>query len=274
MGQPVHLTLYAESEDAGLAAAAAAFAELRRIEAALSIFDPDSDFSELNRRAGRSPIRVGPDAVWVVASGEAFRRLTGGGFNLAVEPLMRAWGFRAQRQHAPSPVEIAEAEAALRATRILTEGNRISLPVAHTALDPGGIGVGSGLDRAAGVLRAAGINRALLDVSGDCIALGAPPGEGGWQVEIVDSSRAGRAVGVALLRDAALATSANTVSVVRYAGVTRGHVMDPADGYPARALTQVTVQARTGVEADALSTAMLVTGREAPGVLRAWMLRA
>ena len=74
------------------------------------------------------------------------------------------------------------------------------------------------------------------------------------------------------LRDAALATSSNSVSVVRYGRAVRGHVMDPSTGWPADALTQVTVVARTGIEADALSTAMLVSGVPAPGVLRSYTI--
>ena len=44
----------------------------------------------------------------------------------------------------------------------------------------------------AAVLRGAGIRRAFLDVSGDCLAIGAPPGEPGWLVEIADPARVGR----------------------------------------------------------------------------------
>ena len=46
--------------------------------------------------------------------------------------------------------------------------------------------------------------------------------------------------------------------------------MDVATGWPATGRVQVTVVARTGIEADALSTAMLVSGKQAPGVLRAY----
>jgi FAD:protein FMN transferase len=70
------------------------------------------------------------------------------------------------------------------------------------------------------------------------------------------------------LCDAALATSANTMSVVRYGRAIRGHVMNPETGWPADALVQVTVVSLTGIEADALSTAMLVSGKPAAGVMR------
>ena len=112
----------------------------------------------------------------------------------------------------------------------------------------------------------AGVERAFIDVSGDCIALGAPPGEEGWRVDLADPTGSGPPRPAGLLRDRALATSANTMSVIRYGAIVRGHVMDPATGYPADRMVQVSVQARSGIEADVLSTAMLVAGRGFEGV--------
>ncbi len=273
MGQPVHLQLYAASGDHGYEAAAAALAELRRVEAALSLFDDASDLSELNRSAGRRPLRVGADLAAVLTAGERFRASTAGAFDPAVEPLMRAWGFHAPRTREPSAAELAEARSAVQAAVVQVEGDTVAVPSAHTQLDLGGIGVGYGLDRAAAVLRRLGIDRALLDVSGDCIALGAPPGESGWTVGIADPAGRRRSLAEVRLRDRALATSANTVSVVRYGRHVRGHVMDPHSGYPATALKQVTAVAPTAVAADALSTAMLVSGRREPGVEWLWEVR-
>ena len=130
--------------------------------------------------------------------------------------------------------------------------------------------MGYAIDRAVGVLRSRGVARAFIDVSGDVAAMGAPPGEPGWLVEIADPARPGESIAATRLRDAALATSANTVSTVRYGPLVAGHVMDPATGWPARALTQATVVARTAVQADALSTAMFVSGRGPDGVLQAY----
>ena len=272
MGQAVHLQLFATSEEEGLAGAAAALAELRRVESCLSRFDDASDLSELNRCAGRSPLRVDRDLAAVLRKAARLRAITGGAFDIAVEPLMRTWGFRAgePRKAEPGAREIAEAREAVAAAVVRLDGDLAWLPNGHTQLDLGGIGVGYGLDRAVEVLRARGIRRALLDVSGDSVALGAPPGEAGWLVGIADSARPGAAVASTRLRDEALATSANTVAVVRFGRAVRGHVMDPATGRPAARLRQATVVAPTAVLADALSTAMVVTGVPAEGVLRSF----
>ena len=269
MGQPVHLQLFAESEAHGYDAAAAALGELRRVEARLSLFDDTSDISELNRQAGRRPLRVGADVTFVLEAGLRIERTTTGAFNPAVEPLMRTWGFHAPRTSEPTAAEIRGARAAVKAARISLDGDRVFLPNTDTLLDLGGIGVGYGLDRAMAVLKRAGIRRAFLDVSGDCLALGTPPGaEQGWVVDIARPGNPGGTLASTHLRHAALATSANTMSVVRYGRAVRGHVMNPDTGWPADALTQVTVVSRTGIEADALSTAMLVSGKPAPGAQR------
>lgn len=265
MGQPVHLLLFSASEDQGHAAAALALAELRRVEAALSLFDPASDLVALNDRAGRGPVRVGPDLLAVLRRAGELGRRTGGAFDPAVEPLMRAWGFHAPRSSAPTAAELDEARRAVLATRIGLGDGTASLESSEAGLDLGGIGVGYGLDRAAEVLRGAGITRALLDVSGDLIALGAPPGKPGWTVDIVSAPGVERGPAVTL-RDSAVATSSNSRSVVRYGSVVAGHVFDPASGTPAHAFSQVSVVAPSATEADALSTAMLVSGRRVPGI--------
>jgi thiamine biosynthesis lipoprotein len=259
MGQAVHVMVFASSEDEGLEACAAALAELRRVEARLSLFDDASDLCELNRRAGRAPLRVDADLRAILEQAIAFRRATGGAFDVAVEPLMRVWGFHRPRRTEPGAAEIAEARAAVRAAEVRLVGDTAFLPSAHTQVDFGGIGVGYGIDRALAVLRARGIRRGFVDVSGDCGALGAPPGARGWPVAVADPRRPGAVLAERWLRDAALATSSNSVSVVRYGRAVRGHVMDPGTGLPASARRQATVVARSAVAADALSTAALVS---------------
>jgi FAD:protein FMN transferase len=256
MGQAVHVMVYAESDDQGLEACAAALAELRRVEARLSLFDDASDLCELNRRAGRGRMRAAADLGAVLRAAVTSRAETAGAFDAAVEPLMRVWGFHRPRQSLPSDVELREAREAVASASVRLQDDTVSLPNAHTQLDFGGIAVGYGIDRAVRVLRAGGVRRAFVDVSGDCYGMGAPPGEpDGWTVRIARSTRTVR------LRDAALATSSNTQSAIHLGRRILGHVMDPARGWPADTQGQVTVVAPTATLADSLSTAALVSGR-------------
>lgn len=268
MGQSVHVMVFASTEAEGLDACAAALAELRRVEEPLTLFDDASELCELNRAAGRRALRVREDLRQVLRLAERFRRETDGAFNVGVEPLMRSWGFHRPRAAAPSNAEILEAREAVATALVEMDGSWARLPRSHTQLDFGGIGVGYGIDRALAVLRGRGITRALIDVSGDVGTIGAPPGESGWPVGIADPDRRGHTVAETRLCDEALCTSANTESTERYGALIAGHVMNPATGWPAHALKQVSVVARAAVQADALSTAMLVSGRRHPSALR------
>jgi thiamine biosynthesis lipoprotein len=264
MGQPVHIMVFAADEAQGLAACTAALAELRRVESRLSLFDDASDLCELNRQAGGAWMTLDRDLAAILRQAMVFRRLTSGAFDAAIEPLMRAWGFHRASASAPSAAEIAEARDAVAHAEVRLEASRARLPNAHTQLDFGGIGVGYGIDRALAVLRSQGICRAFVDVSGDCGAIGAPPGEAGWRVDITDPRVEGHMLTTVRLKDQALATSANTAAELHYGALTIGHVLDPATGRPANALLQASVVARHATAADAFSTAMLVSGKRLP----------
>src|SRR3989475_9148315 len=212
MGQPVHLMVFAGSEQEGLDACAAALAGLRRGERPLTLFDRASDLGELNRRAGLKGMRVDRDLRAVLAQAAAFKRASGGAFNVAVEPLMRVWGFHRYRAGAPAAAELAEAREAVLAAVVELDRDVARLPSAHTQLDFGAIGVGYGIDRALELLRARGLRRAFIDVSGDMAAIGAPPGDPGWRVDIGDPDQpgAGRAAGPPPPREAAARDAADT----------------------------------------------------------------
>src|SRR2546430_9828883 len=91
MGQPVHVMVFAGSEQEGLDACAAALTELRRGGSRLTLFDAASDLCELNRRAGRERMRVDEDPRLILAQARGFKRATRGAFDVPVAPPMRGW---------------------------------------------------------------------------------------------------------------------------------------------------------------------------------------
>lgn len=116
-------------------------------------------------------------------------------------------------------------------------------------LDLGGIGVGFAVDRAVDALRDRGVEHGLIDVGGDVAAVG----DAEWRVGLKDPRAPSRLLGVVPLRDGALATSGN---------YERMHVLDPRTREAPHGLLSSTVVAERCLDADALSTAVFVLGRE------------
>src|SRR3989441_9256316 len=83
MGQPVHVMVFAGSEQEGLDACAAALAELRRVGRPPTLFDTATGPCELNPRPGPKRVRGDLDLRGGLASGAAFKRAHRRGFHVA-----------------------------------------------------------------------------------------------------------------------------------------------------------------------------------------------
>ncbi|MGY0488613.1 FAD:protein FMN transferase [Streptomyces sp. WG-D5] len=119
-------------------------------------------------------------------------------------------------------------------------------------LDPCAVVKGWSVQRAAELLRAAGVRRFCLNAGGDVVASGGP-----WRAGVRHPVHADQLCAVLELTDAAVATSA------RYE---RGdHIVDGRTGRPATALLSMTVVAATLTEADAVATAAFSMGAEGIG---------
>lgn len=129
-------------------------------------------------------------------------------------------------------------------------------------IDLGGVAKGHGVDRVAGFLTASGVENALVDLSGNMVALGAAPGRRGWLVGIRDPQDRVAYLATLLLQDEAVATSGDYEQFVTDGGKRYGHILDPRTGWPAAGLASVTVVAGTAATADAWATALFVLGPE------------
>lgn len=212
-----------DAPGASEAAVTAAFDEISRWDAVLSLYKPQSEASRVNREAEAAAVPVSQDYWDAAALALEMARRSEGAF----DPTLKARG------HAD-----VELDAAARTVRFRRPGLR---------LDFGGIGKGLALDRAAAVLRRAGVKRALFNFGGQLHALGGP-----WRVET--------AAGPVYIKDASVSTSGDSERP--------GHILSPLTGLPV-AGPDVTVVAPTAAEADAWSTAIYVTQGRQPAAFKA-----
>jgi FAD:protein FMN transferase len=146
-------------------------------------------------------------------------------------------------------------------------------------LDLGAIGKGYAIDRAAEILREAGVTSGILHGGTSSVyAIGHPPDAAHWKVAIERPAETGKSglsaadhnppgtrpglLAVVPLKDEALSVSAIWGKSFQSAGETFGHVIDPRTGQPAGASILAAVALASTTATDALSTALLVLGPE------------
>jgi FAD:protein FMN transferase len=261
MGTVFEIVAYGESPVQVTDAIDQAFQEIIRLDDLMSDYKADSALSRLNHSPHSVPETVPPDLYRIISEAIKYSGLSDGKFDVTVGPLVNLWKAAIRGGNAPSPTEEQKARSCVGYQKVeLLPPDRVQFHSPCLQIDLGGIGKGYALDRAADVLRAHGVSRALLDSGGSTIvALGAPPGQAGWLVHLRDPSD--RVDPVIMLSDASVSTSEQTPASVLSPSAA-GHIIDPDNGEPIRTPYAVSAVANTGTASDALSTTLLLLGPE------------
>jgi len=268
----------------GPAAAAgldSAFARLEQIDHKFNHLDSASPLYAFNER--NVPI-TDPEIIAVLALAQRISALSGGAFDVTVEPLVRLWGFYGGCPAVPAQRQIDSCLRFVGYENLAIAGGRVTKRNPATRIDLGGIAKGFGLAEAARVLRRAGVDSALIDLGGDVYAIGRK-GNQDWKVGI-RNPRGDGVLGVVALRNLAAVTSgdyerffwgpppesanaerrgsdfgarpSHSPDSVRYC-----HILDPHTGWPARGFCSTTVLMRDPVLAQGLSKVLFILGPEA-----------
>ncbi len=232
--------------------------ELRRLEAEFSLYQTDSAISRLNASGLLKPPSL--DFHRLLQDCGRFHRMTDGAFDPTVQPLWRLYveHFTRQDGEDPAPRDIAKARALVGFGDIAVSPERIALSRPGMAITLNGVAQGYITDRVADLLRAAGLDKVLIDL-GEIRVLGRHPDGRPWRVG--RPSPGGETEFVAL-EDTAIATSSGRATPFEPTGRFH-HLFDPASGESVQGVESVSVVAPTATLADALSTALSVMPVEA-----------
>jgi thiamine biosynthesis lipoprotein len=252
MGTMFDIVAYHDSREEAERAVAGAMEEIVRLDQVMSHFKADSDLSRLVREGRRGVVSVQPSLFEVIQESLVFSRRSGGKFDVTIAPLLRTWANARAEGRDPSAGEISEARRCVGYEKIEASApDRIRLRSDCVEIDLGGIGKGYAVDRAIGVLKAAGIRHALINAGSSSIAsIGSPPDRQGWPV-LLNARVAGHQI--LLLRDRSISTSEQSPS---------GEILDPQTGAPAESRLAVSVVAANATVSDALSTTLLMLSLE------------
>lgn len=244
----------------------AALDRVDEIERRISIYRSDSELAAINQAVG-GWVPISDDTFELLGLARDLEARTGGAFDIAAGPLVRAWGFLERQGRTPSESELARALACSGSRHLELDptGPRARLAVAGGELNPGGIGKGWALDRGLEVLLAAGVPSLLMHGGQSSVRAGgtqgpAVEGRAGWKVGLRHPLRPGRRLATINLVERALGTSGSGTQFFVERGRRLGHLLDPRTGRPAEGVISATVLAPTAAEADSLATALYVLG--------------
>lgn len=257
------LTAYGDHAQEALDRAAERLSEL---EQELSVTLPDSDIGRLNSSAG-SPVEVSDDTVAILREALEISAQTGGALDVTIYPVLREWGFTTGEYSVPDSEVLSELLEKVDYTQVSISENKVSVPEGF-AVDLGAAAKGYASDCAAEIMRNSGVESSVLNLGGNVCVTGSKPDGSPWKVAVADPF-GGEYLGTLSVSDCFVITSGK---YERYFTGEDGrryhHIIDPATGYPSEnGLSAVTVLGYSGVECDALSTALLVLGEDAAAEL-------
>ncbi len=277
LGTTVSVTVYGDSEEAAERSAAEAFERMGEA-AQLDAYDPASPVGEFDadpfewHPLGALPAEMtdvvaslGPEVV--------------GAFDYRMWGVSALYDFGGD-ERVPSSAELDEALRARDSFESTPAAASAAAPealhrfsydpegaVPDPGLDFGGLAKGHALDLAAEALAAdETASGAIVTAVSTTLAIGDKTDAEPWRVGIEDPREPGRVIAVAE-RDTGplvVSTSGDYQQSFQAEGVRYHHILDPASGRPARGMRSLTVVATdlTATEADILSTALFVLGRE------------
>jgi FAD:protein FMN transferase len=251
MGTLVTITLYADSAEQAQRGFIAAFARIEALNGILSDYRPDSELSRVCEIATLSP-----ELITVLTHAQRLAKETGGAFDITAGPLSRLWRKARAEKRLPADGALTDAlrRSGYRKLKVSEDAGTAQCLVPAMQLDAGGIAKGYAADEAVAALRKIGIHSALVAISGDIAVGDAPPGEMGWRIHVQGQT--------VTLSNAGVSTSGNEFQFVEIDGIRYSHIFDPRTGKALRNSDSVSVVANSGMEADALATAISVLNSE------------
>ena len=257
MGSTLSIILYAtDSIESGKIALEC----FQMVDSLVLIYSDYIDSSELNKlslKAGSGQyVKVSPALFDILSLAKTAYDKSEGTFDITVGPLTRLWRTARKENRFPSHISIA-------GKRSLTGFNKIKIDTAEHSvllsqkgmqLDLGGIAQGYIAQRLIDMLKQKNVQHALVDVSGDIAASGAPPGKKGWTIGINVPGESDRLLDKKLvIANKAVTTSGDVYQFMMHNGKKYSHLVDPRTGYGITSQKNVTVIADDAVTADWLT---------------------
>ena len=240
----------------------AAIAEIKRIEALLTTFDPNSQTNQINSNAGIHPVKVDREVFDLIERSLRISELTQGAFDISYGSIdKRFWNFDLSMKSLPDKTTAKRTVRLINYKNIILDRNDLTVFLKEKGMRIGfgGIGKGYAAEKAKQLLVAMGIESGIVNASGDLTAWGYQVDGKPWTIGIADPDTR-NPFSFLNITDMSVATSGNYEKYVTINGQRYSHTIDPRTGFPVSGIKSVTIISPYAELSDAMATPVMVMG--------------
>lgn len=240
-----------------------AFDLMKADENQLSVHVDGSDLDLLRQEAGQRPIQVDSFTYDIVKESTAYSTWSNGLFDVTSGPLIDLWDIHPPEGHVPTENELAKTLPLIDYNDIqFLDNHRLMLEKSGMMINLGAIAKGAITDHTKEFLLSKGVNSGVINAGGNVLLIGSKPDGESFSIGIQDpNNNRGTYLMALSLSDKAVVSSGDYERFFEQDGVIYHHILNPFTGYPANTnIKQVTIVAPTAIQADALSTTVLLMG--------------
>ncbi len=172
MGTRITVELWATDRPAADRATDAVLDEMRRLDAAMSTYQPTSEVSLVNARAASGPMRITVELFDLLTTAREYSVITDGAFDITYASVGYLYDFRKHLR--PDDQHIAAALPAVNYRHVVLDPRQHTVRFSQQGvrIDLGGIAKGYAVDCGIGVLQRLGVTRAYVSAGGDSRIIG------------------------------------------------------------------------------------------------------
>ena len=236
-----------------------AYKHILAYDVAFSAHSQNSEVSKVNNSSGKD-ISVSDELKEQISTALKVSKMTDGAFDITVFPLMELWGFYDKNHTVPDEASIKDILKLVGYDKIGLEGNMLNLQ-SGTKIDLGAVTKGFVGQKTAAMLIDSGVKSGMLSLGGNIQLFGLNPDKSVWNIAVQDPKDEHSYIGIIHDTNCSIITSGCYQRYFEKDNKIYHHILNPHTGYPADSgILSVTVVANDGTYADALSTALFVTG--------------
>ncbi|MEO6366365.1 MAG: FAD:protein FMN transferase [Steroidobacteraceae bacterium] len=262
MGTRCAVEVWATDRSEGEAAIEAVLADMRRIDALMSTYKPDSEISRVNVNAAKGPVPISAELFSLLETSQQYSRLSAGVFDITYASVGYLYDYRQHVKPDEKAIDVALNSVDYRQLKLDAARHTIAFGRPGMRIDLGGIAKGYAVDRGIEILKARGLAHAMVNAGGDTRVSGDRFGKP-WVIGIRHPDRKDEVALKVPLVDAAFSTSGDYERFFDEGGVRYHHILNPKTGKSPHEVRSVTIIASNATRTDGLSKTVFILGPKA-----------